>query len=313
MTPDGMHFTGVSLVGVPLLAEPKTTAVGGTQTIGLWKELATGEIVPLDLPFAASTDNGDALTVVTGAPNEVVITGTGTGSDYLRITEADSDLLYDRYTVDAAVLDHVELVPATYETYDAATPVSFYSDDVKFGLALYSATGARLADDSMTLTFTGPQASHDDWDTFDLGTVAPGTLTGTLTAAGMPGPIDLDVVDTIDTVDTLSNSFPATITPGTQGDVCFTASAGQSHSVLGLPWSFTSTGAVTSVISINANCFAVQVNAPGDFTVTATVLGMSKARTFTAVAAAAKPSRAPVPVEPAYRDGAGDRARLVHP
>src|SRR5436853_4147272 len=71
LTPDGMHFTGVSLVGVPLLAEPKTTAVGGTQTIGLWKEQPTGEIVPLDLPFAASTDNGDALTVVAGQPNEV--------------------------------------------------------------------------------------------------------------------------------------------------------------------------------------------------------------------------------------------------
>jgi hypothetical protein len=308
-----MHFTGVSLVGVPLLAEPKTTAVGGTQTIGLWKELATGEIVPLDLPFAASTDNGDALSVITGGPNEVVIDGTGSGSDYLRITEADSDLLYDRYTVDADALDHIELVPATYETYDEATPVSFYAGDVKFGLALYSATDERLADDSMTLTFTGPQPTRSDWDTFELGAVAPGTLTGQLTAAGMPGPIDLQVVDTVDAVDTLSNSFPATITPGTQGDVCFTASAGQSHSVLGLPWAFTSTGAVTSVISINANCFAVQVNAPGDFTVTATVLGMSKARTFTAVAAAAgaKPT-APAP-GPVYADGVGERARLLHP
>jgi hypothetical protein len=190
--------------------------------------------------------------------------------------------------------------------------VSFYAGDVKFGLALYSATDQRLADDSMTLTFPGPQPTREDWDTFDLGAVAPGTLTGTLTAAGMPGSIDLPVVDAIDAVDTLSNSFPQTITPGTQGDVCFTASAGESHSVLGLPWSFTSTGPVTSLPSLTGNCFTLQVNAPGDFTVTATVLGMAKARTFTAVAAAGKPAAQPQRPEPVYTDGVGERASLLH-
>src|SRR5690349_21972721 len=77
LTPDGMHFTGVSLVGVPLLAEPKTTAVGGTQSIGLWKELPTGEIVELDLPFDAMTDNGDALTIRGEGPNQVVLQEIG--------------------------------------------------------------------------------------------------------------------------------------------------------------------------------------------------------------------------------------------
>src|SRR5436853_7285509 len=62
LTPDGMHFTGVSLLGVPLLAEPKTTAAGGTQTIGMRQAQLTREILPLDLAFAASPHDGPALT-----------------------------------------------------------------------------------------------------------------------------------------------------------------------------------------------------------------------------------------------------------
>jgi hypothetical protein len=312
-TPYGMHFTGVSLVGVPLLANPKTTAVGGTQSIGLWKELASGEIVELDLPFDAMTDNGDALAIMGEGPNQVVLRGTGTGADLLRITEEGNDLLYDRYEVAAAALDRVELVPL-HETYDDTTPIAFYTGDFSFGLALHAANGERLADDSMTLTFPGPQPSRSDWDTFSLTGVGPGTLSGTLTVAGMPGTIALEVVDAIDAVEPLSDSFPDTITVNSQGEVCFTATAGPAGSVIGVPWNFSASGAVTTVITLSANCMALQVNAPGQFTVHAEALGQSTDVVFTAVAPAKPaplaPAVAPLPAE-IQGDARGERARLL--
>jgi len=318
LTPNGMHFTGVPLVGVPLLAEPKTTAIGGTQQIDLYKELDSGDIVPLDLPFAAMSDNGDALAIASAGPNAVVLEGIAAGRDLLRITEPDNDLLYDRYEVAAAALDHIDLVPATYESYVTGAPVAFYQGDISLGLALYTASDERLADDSLTLTVTGPQPTRSEWDSFDFAALGPGTLTGTLTAAGRSGPIDIEVVDAVDEVLPLSDSFPDTIHPGDQGEVCFHATAGAAESVLGLPWSFAATGQVTSVISLSANCFALQVNAPGDFTVIGTALGVSTTVQLTAVAAGAKPaprvrSGAPAPTtaDPLAGDSRGERARMM--
>jgi hypothetical protein len=308
LTPYGMHFTGVSLVGVPLLAQPKTTAVGGTQSISLWKELASGEIVELDLPFDAMTDNGDALGIMGEGPNQVILRGTGAGADLLRITEEGNDLLYDRYEVEAAALDRLELVPL-HETYDEAAPIAFYTGDIGFGIALFAANGERLADDSMTLTFPGPQPTRSDWDTFALDGIGPGTLAGTLTVAGMPGLIDLVVVDAIDAVEPLSDSFPDTIVVNNQGEVCFTAIAGSAGSVIGVPWNLSASGSVTNVISLSANCIALQVNAPGPFTVHAEALGRTTDVVFTAVAAGA---RAPAErVGPVPGDARGERARLL--
>lgn len=308
LTPNGMHFTGADLVGIPLLALPKVTAVGGTQLIELWKELGDGEIVPLDLPFAASTDNGDALEVVSAGPNAVTIEGVGDGADLLRITEADSELLYDRYEVQAAEIDHIEIVPATFESYAVGEPVAFYEGDLAIGLALVDAGGSRLVDESMTLTVTGPQPTRSDWDVFRFEAVGAGTLTAELTAGGFSGPIDFDVVDAVDSVALLDRGFVDPITPGANAEVCFHAQAGAAESVLGLPWSFAATGPVTPLISLKANCFNIQVNQAGAFTVTATTLGIEATVELTAVAGAARVGAEPAVV---VGDSRGDRARLV--
>lgn len=317
LTPNGMHFTGASLVGIPLLDQPKVTAIGGTQLIELYKQLDNGDIVPLDLPFAASTDNGDALEVVSAGPNAVTIEGVGGGADLLRITEADSDLLYDRYQVDAAAIDHVEVVPATFETYALGDPFAFYQGDLLIGLALYDSDGSRLVDEGMILTVPGPQPTRTDWDVFRFEALGPGTLTADLTAGGMEGPIDFEIVDAVDTVELLDGGFVEPIRPGDHGEVCFRATAGSFDTVLGLPWAFEATGSVTPLISLNANCFTVQPNTPGEFTVTATALGVSGTATFTAVATGARVAptaaapRALAAPDRIAGDSRGERARLV--
>lgn len=316
LTPNGMHFTGVSLVGIPLLAEPKTTAIGGTQTIELWKELDGGQIVPLDLPFAAMADNGDAIEIVSAAPNAVVVGGIGAGADLLRITEADSDLLYDRYEISAEALDRIMLVPSTLETFDDREAVAFYQGDFEIGLALLAASGTRLADDSLSLTVTGPQPTRSAWDTFAFSDQGPGTVSGTLTAAGRSGPFALAVVDAVDQILPLSDSFPDLITPGSSGEVCFRATAGDAGNVIGLPWSFSATGPVTATISLSPNCFALQVNAAGAFTVTATALGVSTSIEFSTGSAAAwmlpRTRVAPRPAaRPSPGEVRGERARAA--
>jgi hypothetical protein len=319
LTPRGMHFTGVALTGVPLLAQPKITAVGGTQRIELFKVDAAGDIVPLDLPFDAMTDNGDALSIVSEGTNSTVIRGDATGKDLLRITEPDSELLYDRYEVESDVLARMEVVPTTFEPH-AAGDIGFYVGDVGFGLELYSADGARLADDSLTLTFPGPQPSRPAWDEFELADLGPGNYPGTVLAAGQEGVVSIRVYDAVDEVLPLSDSFLPTIQVGAQGEVCFHASVDAgAESVIGLPWNITFVGAVTQLIALSSNCINLQVNAPGQFSVTAETLGVSTTIQFDAVAATAA-TPAPSDVEAAattdrlleaYRASRGERARLL--
>lgn len=308
LTPNGMHFTGADLVGIPLLALPKVTAVGGTQRIELWKELGDGEIVPLDLPFAATTDNGDALEVLTAGPNTVTIEGVGDGADLLRITEVEDDLLYDRYEVQAAELASVDVVPATFESYEPDQPVAFYQGDLAVGIALFDVDGTRLVDEGMTLTVTGPQPTRSDWDVFRFESIGPGTIEATLMVADSVAAVDLVVVDAVDSVALLDRGFVDPIVPGATAEVCFHAQAGDAVNVLGLPWSFAATGSVTPLISLKANCFNIQVNSTGEFTVTATTLGVEASATFTAVAGAGR--TAPRPAAP-VGDSRGERARLV--
>ena len=307
LTPYGLHFTGVPLVGVPLIAAPKLTAVGGTQTIELWIAEENGDTDPLDLAFAAMTDNGDALAVAGIGTRTVVLRGVSTGKDLLRITEDDSDLLFDRFEMEAVALDRVELRPSTQETYLGGAPLGFYQGRVGFGLALLSASGERLADDSLGLTWSGPAPVRESWDSFTFADVGAGTVSATLTAAGRTGPFDIDVVGAIDGVVPLEDTFPEVVHPGDQGSVCFRATSGSLASVIGVPWSFQATGPVTEVLSLSPNCMALQANAAGEVTVTANALGRSAEVAFTVAPAGGKPAARSV--APALDEVRGERAR----
>jgi hypothetical protein len=324
LTPDGLHFIGPTLVGVLPLAQPKVTAVDGTQLIRLY--LGGGEEPtdrPINLPFAAMTDNGDALAVDGTGPTTVTVSGVAPGADLLRITEADNDLLYDRYEIDAAALDTIELVagvfaPGAYERRDPALSIGFYLGEVTLGIALSSASDVRLVDDSMTLDAPGMAMTRDEWDTFTFADLGVGTHSPTLTAAGRSGPIDIVVVDAVTQVLPLLDTFQDTIRVDDIGDVCFHASGGGRDAIFGLPWSFSTTGAVIPQASFDENCFRLQVGAPGEFSVTATTLGEEATLTLTAIAAGGKPAGAAAPAPAPERiapegDTRGERAQLAQP
>ena len=317
LTPYGLHFTGVPMLGMSLVAAPKITAVGGTQTIDLWVEEQNGDTDPLNLEFAANTDNGDALQIASAGQNSVVLRGVANGDDYLRVTEADNDLLFDRFEMEARVLDRVELRPATQETYLPSAPLGFYAGPVTVGLALVSATGERLADDSLALTWPGPTPTAREWDTWSFGNLGAGTVAATLTAAGRQTTLDIPVVDAIDAVLPLDDSFPEVIRVGDQGSFCFRATSGSLASVIGLTWTFEATGPVTAVIGTQPNCFALQANAVGASTLTATALGRSTEVSFT-IEAAAKPAGGAIAAPrgealdaAVLGDVRGERARLA--
>jgi hypothetical protein len=318
LTPNGLHFVGQSLVGVPLLAQPKVTAVDGTQLIRLYLGGPNGQATdnPLNLPFDAMSDNGDALVVDSAGATTVSISGIAPGRDLLRITEAGTDLLFDRYEIEAAALDTIELVPGTFEARDPAHSIGFYLGEVTIGFALYSASDVRLVDDSMTLEAPATPMTRDEWDTFTFADLGVGTHSPTLTAAGRSGPFDIVVVDAVTAVQPLHDTFGDPIRVGDQGDVCFYASGGGRDAIFGLPWQFTYTGGVSPLISLDANCYRVQVNQPGDFSVTASVLGTDATLTLTAIAAGAKPAgaAAPAPERTAPEsDTRGERAQLAQP
>ena len=318
LTPNGLHFVGQSLVGVPLLAQPKVTAVDGTQLIRLYFGGPNGQATdnPLDLPFDAMADNGDALAIDSTGATTVGVSGVASGRDLLRITEAGTDLLFDRYELEAAALDTIELIPGTFEQRDPAHSIGFYLGEVTIGFALYSASDVRLVDDSMTLDAPGMTMSRDEWDTFTFADLGVGTHSPTLTAAGRSGPFDIVVVDAVTQVLPLSDTFMDTIRVGDQGDVCFHASGGGRDAIFGLPWDFTYAGPITPVISLDANCYRVQVNQPGEFSVTATTLGQMATLTLTAVAAGAKPAGPPAPAPERTApeaDTRGERAQLAQP
>jgi hypothetical protein len=310
LTPYGMHFTGVPLAGGAGLAHPKVTAVGGTQTIDLWVEDRLGDIDPLGLPFAANADNGNAIAIAGTAQDVVIVEGIGAGGDdYLRIAEPDTDLLYDRFELESRPLDRLGIIPATAETYDASAALAFYQGDVAFAIALYDAADGRLADDSMQVTVDGPAPLRSEWDSFELQSLAPGTLTMNVTAAGMTGPLDLEIVGALDAVAPLTDSFPPTIVVGDSGTLCFEATAG-TFSVIGAPWTFQMTGPASSIDALGDNCFGLQTNAPGTVSVTAMSLGQS-AQVDLEVVAQAAGKRAPAPPAAPLPDVRGERARLV--
>ncbi|MBP6628827.1 MAG: hypothetical protein KBG28_15745 [Kofleriaceae bacterium] len=315
-TPYGLHFTATPLVGYADQA-PKPVAIGGTQEIELWRRLGADaiidEVVALDVPFAAMSDNGDAVGAAILGTSSVRITGVADGRDLLRITEAGNDLLLDRYEVSARALAAVRPLPFGYEQLLDPTQIAFLAGPtVTFGLGLYSAEGERLADHSLTVA--GAAVTTPSWDTVELAAPPVGPISLNVTAGGAPRAVEVTVVDAVDQLVPGVDNLPDTIVIGSSGSVCFEAHAG-ARAVVDLDWTFTVAGAGQAVGTASANCVSVQATAAGLLTIDASAAGSTTRLELTVAAAAARAVRPTGDAGPGPRAAAdaelGQRAALT--
>lgn len=275
-TPDGLHFLGTELHDLPVGTGPFSTAVGGTQFVDIMIKDQGDQLVPLAdrFPFAASISDGDALTVQPGGVggSNVLVTGLAAGTDYLRITEPNSELLMDRISLTAGSIERVDLVAPGLEVRDSGAALAFLAGEIRFGLNLFGSGSARLIDTSLTASLGGSAATMLRFDVAQNLTASPGTTTVAIIAGGASFSKTIEVVAAIDIIAPQSDTFEDVISVGDQGSVCFAAKAGTAV-VAGLAWTFDVAGAATQGESVYTNCAAITFNSEGTATVTASAGG----------------------------------------
>lgn len=313
LTPKGLEFLGAELHDFPLQAGPLVTGVGGAQTIRLDRRDENNDQIALEFDFDAVTDNGDALTAAPGNGPEVILTGNAEGADLLRITEAGTDLLFDRTEVQAQTIAAARIAPAGLEAYDETSTLTVWLDEPSFGVELLGSDDERLVDETVGADIGGTSGVKAAWDVIGFSAV-PGPAAVTIsTGNGTEFSTSIDVVETIDELVPERDTFDAVIDVGESGELCFDALAGGTP-VVSLTWSFTATGAVTLGEAVENGCVAITFDAAGDATITAEAGGlMTDTLLSTGALAAKRASRAtPGASRPAplvLRATAGERAR----
>jgi hypothetical protein len=320
LTPGGLDFVGNSLVGELLLSGPRPTAIGGTQAVALEYDRGDGVDVALDLPFTADDDGGNGITVDAISGSQVIVRGTGSRSNYLRILDEDG-LLMDRKELTGAALDRIELVPEDFESVPADREIAFAPGPRTIGIALYgdvqTSSGPqseRLIDTSMELALAG--AERDRWDTLKVD-AAVGTYPLDITAGDKPtATLDFVVVDHADSVAAIE-PVPSTIATNGSASVCFEAVAGDRY-VAGLTWTYVIDGTETQTKgdgSLTRNCVSVTTQkTSGTVSVEASAGGQTTAMALTVGAGArmAPGSASPRPMREVSHaiTTAGDRASM---
>ena len=256
-TPNGLEFIGADLAGTLDLAGPSPTAIGGTQSVALQYDRGDGVQIALDLPFKAETAGSLGVSVTATSGSVVSVTGKASGTDYLRIVDANDNTLFDRKMLGAGALDTIELIPATFERVPADADLAWAPGNFDIGVALYGKVGSmehqRLVDESAVLDLAGATQKH--WDTLSITGAQTGTSTLMVTAGDKPAaPIDIVVTATADQVQ--PEQAPTAVTVNQATEVCFIATSG-SRTIVGLPWTFTVDGAPADA-DLSANCAAVK-------------------------------------------------------
>ena len=281
LTPGGLDFVGNRLIGELLLSGPRPTAIGGTQAVALEYDRGDGVDVALDLPFSADDDGAAGVKVDATSGSQVIVRGTGSRSNYLRILDSDG-LLMDRKELTGAALDTLELVPAEFENVPADKLIAFAPGTREFGVALYGdVQGAggprseRLIDTSMDLALAG--STRKAWDTLEVNAVV-GTTTLAVTAGDKPtANLDFVVADHADTV-ALIQPAPTTVTPNSSASVCFQANTAGRY-LAGLTWTYVIDGGTPIVQGdgmLTRNCISVSTQkASGILIVQASAGGQS--------------------------------------
>ena len=317
LTPNGLHFLGNELGDSPLSNDiaPAATAIGGTQDIALEYDPGPGGLIPLDLPFRADDDGGAGVTVVATAGPVVTVQGAGSRTSYLRITDPDTDELFDRYQLAGAAIAAIELTGTEGEVVSTTRPELAWATGAQtFGIALTgdvqvggSPDRQRLIDSSMEVTLDG--ATRTSWDTLRLPNAAPGTYQLGVTAGDRPAlDLTLTVVAGAEALE-LVGAAP-TVPLGGSASLCVTAVAG-GRTVLGLSWRFDVDGVVTTqgADAIRRNCIVVDAGARvGGAMIPVTAQAGGRELTVTLEVAASSARR--LEAAPLLRSTAGERATL---
>ena len=240
-TPNGLHFFGDALVDDILLSGPVPTAIGGTQNVKLEYDRGNGQLVPLDLAYTADDDGAIGVKVdhVTGA--FVVVKGTGSRTNYLRILDADDGTLFDRKQLTGAALKTIQVVTADFERVPVGKNLAWGTGLQHIGVALYGdvQTGSgpesqRLVDTSMALTLAGSERVA--WDIVRIPNATVGTATLQVTAGDKPAAnVDVVIADHADSLAAIAP--PLSIPPNGSQEVCFMAQA-QGRYLAGLVWMY---------------------------------------------------------------------------
>jgi hypothetical protein len=315
LTPRGLQFDGADMTGDLDLSGPSPTAIGGTQAIQLEYDPTEGHYIPLDLPFAADDDGGNGVEVDHIAGSIVTVRGAAARTNYLRISDAATDELFDRKELTGAAIDMMKLVPNTFDLVPADRELAFAAGDVEVGVALFGQvqesggpSDERLVDQNMQLTLAG--ATQRAWDRVELPAANAGTYALAVTAGDKPtANLDIVVVAHLDSL-VSDPANPTTVLPNGVADLCFDGLANERY-VAGLSWHFL----VDNVDKAGAgNCIGVTTAATsGTITVVGSADGMSATATVT-IAAARTVSAPPVRQRRTHRTlpaRAGDRAALV--
>jgi hypothetical protein len=314
LTPDGLEFVGADMTDDLGLSGPSPTAIGGTQDIELEYNRNGGALMALDLPFAADDDGGNGVKVDHVAGSIVTVRGTGSRTNYLRITDATTDELFDRKELTGAAIDSIKLVSDTSDSPPIDRELAWLAGNVEVGVALYGQvqesggpTDERIVDQSMQLTLAG--ATQRAWDLVQLPAANAGTYGLAVTAGDKPtANLDIVVVDHIDTL-VADPANASTVLPQGIAFTCFDGLANDRF-VAGLTWHFTVDGVAKDGIG---NCVGAgsSTATSGTLTVVGTADGMSATATVTIAAArtdapvrTSRTRRTPTPL-------AGDRALLM--
>lgn len=306
LTPDGLQFIGADLVDTLNVVGPSPTAIGGTQAIALQYDRGDGVLIALDLPFKAETTGNLGVTVSATSGSVVTVAGSASGTNYLRIVDANDNTLFDRKQISAGAVDKIELLPSTFEHVPLDADLAWAPGTFDIGVALLGTVGSetdqRLVDSSMTLDLVGAQQTH--WGTLHIANAQVGTSTLMVTAGDKPpAPIDIVVVADADSVG--PSDAPASLMANTPAEVCFTATSG-SRTIVGLPWTFTVDGQPASV-GLSPNCADIKTNkTSGSVSIVASAGGQT-ATLVLPIGAMARMAPRPVRALPTT---AGERAAL---
>ena len=280
-TPKGLSFASAGFGGFGGGIFP--VAIGGRIDLRL-TDLATGS--DLLRPYRAST--GGALTVEAQRENVVSLRGVSTAGDTLRITDPDSGALFDQIGVLAMPIEAVRARPdflldlsLLYLPREAQErPLALLAGGAKAPVIfeLLGAGATRVIDEDLVVSGDATIEAAGSWDQRTVASATAGPLELQLRAGGRAWPLQLPVVSEPEAIEGAGSA--ARIHVGDTPAFCFNAVAA-GRNVLGVPWTFTSTG-VTGKHFFETSCFSVDaIAAAGPASVTAAVATSSGTRTMT--------------------------------
>lgn len=270
-TPNGLHFYGEDISAHDWLSDlvilgPQPTAAGGHQRVRL-----TGLNGAL---FEAVTDgtSGIAVDSIDQSTDSVVLRGTGTGSNYLRILDPSDHSLYDRKLLDGAAVENISVQPIEWESGNGQPWV--FKGLSKVAVALYghvvddgTSYSARLVDSTMTMQLpTG--VTRAAWDAISIPLAASQQTIVVQAGDGGPVSVDLTVVDHIDRIEPYQ--IPTTMLEGQLVHACFHGIAND-RPVAGLAWTFTLNDMIAGGLA--KNCVLVSAATVGTLDIAAMTEG----------------------------------------